>query len=150
LLRQYKDVFAWYYDELRNYETTILEPKIPLKPGVKTFKKKLRHINPILLPIIEKEVKKFLDAKIIIPLRYSEWVANLVPVIKKNGKIRLCVDFRNLNRSSLKDTYPLPKMDHVLEKVVGANRMSMIDGFLGYNQIAIHKDEKEKTMFTTP
>jgi hypothetical protein len=100
--------------------------------------------------VIEKEVKKLLDAKIIVPLRYSEWVANLVPVRKKNGEIRLCVDFRNLNRSSLKDNYPLPKMDHVLEKVVGANRMSMIDGFSGYNQIAVHQDDKEKTVFTTP
>jgi hypothetical protein len=112
--------------------------------------KKLRQINPILLPVIEREVKKLLDAKIIVPLRYSEWVANLVPVRKKNGEIRLCVDFRNLNRSSLKDNYPLPKMDHVLEKVVGANIISMIDGFSGYNQIVVHEDDREKTVFTTP
>ena len=71
----------------------------------------------MLLPSIEKEVKKLLDAKIIVPLRYSDSVANLVPVRKKNGEIRLCVDFRNLNRDSLKDNYPLPKMDHVLQKV---------------------------------
>jgi hypothetical protein len=100
--------------------------------------------------VIEREVKKLLDAKIIIPLRYSEWVANLVPVRKKNGEIRLYVDFRNLNRSSLKDNYPLPKMDHVLEKVVGANRISMIDGFSGYNHIVVHEDDREKTVFTTP
>jgi hypothetical protein len=100
--------------------------------------------------VIEKEVKKLLDAKIIVPLRYSEWVANLVPVRKKSGEIKLCVDFRNLNKSSLKDNYPLPKMDHVLEKVVRENRMSMIDGFSGYNQIAIHEDDEEKTAFTTP
>jgi ribonuclease HI len=130
LLQQYKDVFAWSYDELRTYDTTVIEHKIPLKPGVKPFRQKLRQINPILLPVVEKEVKKILDAKIIVPLRYSDWVANLVPVRKKSGEIRLCVDFRNLNKSSLKDNYPLPKMDHVLEKVVGENRMSMIDGFL--------------------
>jgi hypothetical protein len=58
LLRQYKDVFAWSYDELRTYDTTIIEHKIPLKHGVKPFKKKLRQINPMLLPVIEKEVKK--------------------------------------------------------------------------------------------
>jgi hypothetical protein len=121
-----------------------------LKPGIKPFRKKLRQINPILLPVIEREVKKILDANIIVPLRYSEWVANLVPVRKKNGEIRLCMDFRNLNRSSLKDNYLLPKMDHVLEKVVRDNRMSMIDGFSGYNQIAVHEDDKEKTVFTTP
>jgi hypothetical protein len=150
LLKKYKDVFAWSYDELKTYDTTVIEHKIPLKLGIKPFRQKLRQINPVLLPVIEREVKNLLDAKIIVPLRYSEWVANLVPVRKKNGEIRLCVDFRNLNRSSLKDNYPLPKMDHVLEKVVGANRMSMIDGFSGYNQIAVHEDDKEKTAFTTP
>jgi hypothetical protein len=77
-------------------------------------------------------------------------VENLVPVRKKSGEIRLCVDFKNLNKSSLKDNYPLPKMDHVLEKVVGENRMSMIDGFSDYNQISLNKHDKEKTTFTTP
>jgi ribonuclease HI len=150
LLKRYKDVFAWSYEDLKTYDTSVIEHKIPLKPGVKPFKQKLRQFNPILLPVIEKEVKKLLDAKIIVPLRYSDWVANLVPVRKKNGEIRLCVDFRNLNKSSLKDNYPLPKMDHVLEKVVGATRMSMIDGFSGYNQIAVCESDKEKTAFTTP
>jgi hypothetical protein len=100
--------------------------------------------------VIEREFKKILDAKIIVPLRYSEWVANLVPVRKKNDEIRLRVDFRNLNRSSLKDNYSLPKMDHVLEKVVGDNRISMIDGFSRYNHIVVHEDDREKTTFTTP
>jgi hypothetical protein len=87
-----------------------------LKCGIKPFRKKFRQINPIILPVIEREVKKFMDAKIIVPIRYSEWIENFVPVRKKNGEIRLCVDFKNLNRSSLKDNYPLPKMDHVLVK----------------------------------
>ena len=65
----------------------------------------------MLVPIIEKEVKRLFDAKIIVTLRFSKWVANLVLVRKKNGEIRLCVDFRNLNKVSLKDKYPLPKMD---------------------------------------
>ena len=73
-----------------------------------------------MFPVIEKEIKKLLDAKIIVPLRYSSWVANLVPVRKKNGEIRLCVDFINLKRSSLKDNYPLPKIEQVLQQVVGA------------------------------
>ena len=121
-----------------------------LKPNVKPFKQKLRRINPALFPVIEKEVKKLLDAKIIVPLQYSSWVANLVLVRKKNGEIILCVDFCNLNRSSLKDNYPLPKIEQILQKVVGSQRISMVDGFSGYNQIAMHPDDREKTTFTTP
>ena len=73
-----------------------------MEPNVKPFRQKLRRINPALFPMIEKEVKKLLDAKIIVPLRYSSWVANLVPVRKKNGEIRLCVDFRNLRSLMLR------------------------------------------------
>jgi hypothetical protein len=104
----------------------------------------------MLLPIMEREVKKMLDAQIILPLRYLEWVANLVHARKKNGEIRFCVDFKNLNRSSKKDNYPLPKMDHILQSVTGSSKMSMIDGFFGYNQISVIPEDREKTTFTTP
>jgi hypothetical protein len=60
------------------------------------------------------------------------------------------VDFKNLNKCSLKDNYPLPKMDHVLDKEVGSNRISMMDGFSCYNQVKLHPNDKEKTTFTTP
>jgi hypothetical protein len=150
LLKEFADVFSWTYEDLRTYDTSVIEHKIPLKEEAKPFRQKLRQINPMLLPIMEKEVKKLLDAQIIVPLRYSEWVANLVPVRKKNGEIRLCVDFRNLNRSSKKDNYPLPKMEHILQRVTGASRISMIDGFSGYNQISVLPEDREKTTFTTP
>jgi hypothetical protein len=149
-LRQYKYSFSWSYDNLKTYDTSIIEHKIPLKHGIKPFRKNIRHINPILLSMIEREVNKILDAKIIVPLRYSEWVGNLVLVRKTNDEIRLYIDFRNLNRSSLKDNYPLLKMDHVLEKVVGANMIYMIDGFSVYNQIIVHEDDNKKNVFTTP
>jgi ribonuclease HI len=150
LLREFADVFAWTYKDLKTYDTSVIEHKIPLKEEAKPFRQKLRQINPMLLPVMEKEVKKLLDARIIVPLRYSEWVANLVPVRKKSGEIRLCVDFRNLNRSSKKDNYPLPNMEHILQKVTGASRISMIDGFSGYNQISVMPGDREKTAFTTP
>jgi hypothetical protein len=136
---------------MRNVTNTIIiEHNIPLKEETNPFRQKLTQINPMLFPVVENEVKNMLDSKIIIPLRYSEWVANLVPVRKKNGEIRLCVDFRNLNRSSMKDNYPLPKMEHILQRVIGSSRMSMIDGFLGYNQIFVLPEYKENTTFTTP
>ena len=66
------------------------------------------------MPLIEKEVKRMYEAQIIAPIRYSDWVSNLVPTRKKTGEIRLSVDFGNLNKVSLKDNYPLPKMVHSL------------------------------------
>jgi hypothetical protein len=93
LSKEFADVFAWTYEDLRTYDTSIIEHKIPLKEEAKPFRQKLRQINPMLLPIMEKEVKNILDAHIIVPLRFYEWVANLVPVRKKNGEIIFCVDF---------------------------------------------------------
>jgi len=127
-----------------------MEHKIRLKEEANPFRHKLRQINLMFLPIMEKEVNKLLDAQITVPLRYSEWVANLVPVRKKSGEIRLCVDFRNLNRSSRKENYPLPKMEHIMKRVTSASRISTIDGFSSYNQISVLPEYREKTAFTTP
>ena len=126
-------MFAWSYEDLKAYDTDIIQHKIPIKYDQKPFKRKLRRINPVLLPLIEKEVKRMYDAQIIAPIRYSDWVSNLVPTRKKTGEIRLCVDFINLNKVSLKDNYYLPKMDHILQRVVGSSRISLLDGFSGYN-----------------
>ena len=90
------------------------------------------------------------DAMIIVTLMFSKWVANLVPVWKKNGEIRLCMDFRNLNKVSLKDNYPLPKMDQILQRVVGSETISTMDGFFGYNKVKMFPEDQEKTAFTTP
>ena len=67
LLRKYIDVFAWSYEELKTYDTSVIEHKIPLKPGVKHFKQKLWQFNPILLPVIEREVKKLLTLRQLYP-----------------------------------------------------------------------------------
>ena len=63
-----------------------MQHKIPLKPDTKLVRQKLRHLNPMLLPIIEKEIKLW-EVKIILPLRFSNWVANIVPICNKNGEI---------------------------------------------------------------
>jgi hypothetical protein len=150
ILKEFSDVFAWKYSDLKTYDPEIIQHKIPLEKDTIPFKQKLRPISPLLFPIIEREIKKILDAKIINPLRYSKWIANLVIVRKKNGEVRLCVDFRNLNICSKKDNYPLPKMEHLLQRFSGAIVMSFLDGFSDYNQIYVHPDDQEKTAFTTP
>jgi hypothetical protein len=82
-------VFTWSYDDVKVYDTKVIQHVIPLKEDQKPFKKNLRWINRLLLPLIEKEVKKLFEAKNIVSLRFSKWVSNLVPVRKKSGEIRL-------------------------------------------------------------
>ena len=87
---------------------------------------------------------------IIAPTRHSSWFSNLVVVRKKNGSIEICIDFRNLNTSCLKDNYPLPDMETLLKRVTCLGMMSMLDGFSQYNQVLVNKGNKHKTTFTTP
>jgi len=106
-----KDVCAWRYEYLKNYYPSIFQHQNPLTKTEYPFTKKKRYPNPLLPPLIQKDVKNLCDANINIPMRYSTWVPNLVSIKKKNGEIRPCVDFRNLNKASFKDNFPLPKMD---------------------------------------
>lgn len=129
---------------------SLIEHKIPLKTEAKPYQQKHRRISPFLFPTIEKELKKILDAQIILPLRYYNWIGNLVLVKKKNGEIRLYVDFRNLNKASLKYNYSLPEMDQLLQQFYGANTLSMLDGFSSYNQFIANTMDKQNTAFTTP
>ena len=96
-------MFAGSYDDLKVYDPGVIQHTIPLQRNDKPFKKKLRRMNTLLWPLIEKEIRKLFEAKIIISLRFSKWLVNLVSVRKNSGEIRLYVDFRNLNQVSLKD-----------------------------------------------
>jgi hypothetical protein len=93
LFKEFKDVFAWTYDDLKTFDPNIIQHVIPMKPQTLPFQQKLRKMHPKLEPTVQKELNKLLSAKIIFPVRHTQWVSNLVPVRKKNGEIRLCVDF---------------------------------------------------------
>ena len=109
----------------------------------------LRKIHPNLENQIKTELDKLLKAKIIFPVRHSKWVSNMVPVRKKNGDIRICIDFRNLNKACQKDNFPLPPMEQILQAVAGSELVSFLDGFSGYNQVLVHPNDQLKTTFRT-
>ena len=107
-------------------------------------------MHPRLDPFVKKELGKLLLARIIFPIRHMQWLANLVPVHKKNGEIRLCVNFRNLNQASEKDNYPIPPMEQILQKVAGSEMFSLLDSFSVYKQILVAPIDQMKTAFRTP
>ncbi|PKI42782.1 hypothetical protein CRG98_036828 [Punica granatum] len=80
---------------------------------------------------------------------YCEWVANIVPVEKKDGKVRVCVDYRDLNKASPKDNFPLSHIDVLVDNIARHTLFSFMDGFSGYNQIRMADEDKIKTMFIT-
>ena len=98
---------------------------------------------------IKEEVKKQLDVRFLEMAKYSEWIANIVPVPKKDGKVRICVDYRDLNQASPKDNFPLPHIDTLMDNTAKNSRFSFMDGFSGYNQIRMALEDREKTVFVT-
>jgi hypothetical protein len=87
LFKEFKDVFAWTYEDLKTFDPNIIQHVIPMKPQTFPFQQKLRKMHPKLEPTVQKELNKLLSAKIIFPVRHTQWVSNLVPVQKKNGEI---------------------------------------------------------------
>ena len=102
----------------------IVEHRLPIKFGFRPFKQKARTFHPDLLPRIKDEIHRLLEANFIRPCRYAEWVSNIVPVEKKeSGKLRVCIDFRNLNKATPKDEYPDRKSTRLNSSHSGESRM---------------------------
>ena len=106
-------------------------------------------MKPGVLIKIKEEVQKQIEAGFLTVFKYPEWVANIVPVPKKDGKVRMCMDYRDLNRASPKDNFPLPHIDMLVDNTVGYSTFSFMDGFSGYNQIKMAEEDREKTTFIT-
>ena len=107
-------------------------------------------MNPALRDIVKEEVQKLLDFGFIYPIFDSQWVSPLVLVPKKDGRWRICIDYQELNKSTLKDYFPLPFIDQVLDTLAGKKYFSFLNGFSGYNQIQITPEDQDKTTFTCP
>ena len=99
---------------------------------------------------VKEEVDKLHKAKFIKVVFYPQWEANIVPVIKKNRQVRICIDFWDLNWTCLKDDFSLPHIDLLIANTAGNEMLSFMDGFLEYNQIRLAEEDQDKTSFTTP
>jgi hypothetical protein len=103
-----------------------------------------------VLEEVKKEVEKMIEAGFIRTCRYAEWISNVVPVQKKDGRWRVCVDFRDLNRATPKDEYPMPVAETLINAAAGHKMLSFMDGNAGYNQIFMASEDIHKTAFRVP
>ena len=98
---------------------------------------------------INEEVGKLLQAGAIREVEYPEWLANVLLVKKANGKWRLCIDFTDINKACPKDSFPLPRIDLIVDATVGHELLNFMDAFFDYNQISMDPNDQEKTSFIT-
>src|ERR1044072_6829076 len=134
VLRKNKDCFAWDYDEMPGLKRELVEHRLPIKDGKKPIKQAPRRFAPAVLKKIKAEIARLLRCRFIRTTRYVEWLANIVPVIKKNGSLRICIDFRDLNTASPRDEYSMPVAEMLIDSAAGFEYLSMLDGYSGYNQ----------------
>ena len=148
-LRQNRDVFAWKQADMGGIDPTVITHRLNTNPSFKPVKQKRRSFAPERQKAINEEVGKLLQEGAIREVEYPEWLANVVLVKKANGKWRLCIDFTDINKACPKDSFPLPKIDLIVDATSGHELLSFMDVFSGYNQISMDPDDQEKTSFVT-
>ena len=149
-LKRNVDMFAW-----NAYKAPVVDPSficyhLNVNPSVTLRKQPPRCSSKDHSDAIKDEVMKLKQVRAIKEVFYLKWLANTVVVKKKNEKWRVCVDFTDLNKACLKDPFLMPRIDQLVDAIVGHHRMSFLDAFQGYHQISLALKDREKTVFVTP
>ena len=149
LLCEFKDVFAFGVEEMPGIDPELAVHKLAVDPKRKPIRQKKRNHGEERNQAAAVEVKKLLDAGFIRQCHYPDWVANVVLVKKPNGTWRMCVDYTDLNKACPKDSFPLPKIDRLVDSTAGHALMSFTDAYSGFHQIPLWEEDQEKTAFVT-
>ena len=149
-LRENVDVFAWDAYNAPGVDPNLICHYLNVNPTSIPKKQPPRRPSKEHANAVKDEVTKLKKAGAIKEVFYLEWLANTVVVKKKTGKWRVCVDFTDLNRVCLKDPFPMPRIDRLVDATIGHPRMSFLDAFQGYHQIPLAPGDQEKKPCMTP
>ena len=147
LLRQYEDVFAFEPSEMPGIAPDVMQHRLNVDPSHNPAIQKRQHLGAERSAAAAAEVKKLLEAGFIRECHHPEWVSNVVLVKKPNETGWMCINFTDLNRACPKDSYPLPKIDKLVNSTAGHELLSFMDAFSSYHQIPLAKEDQEKTSF---
>ena len=136
-LKTNMEVFSWKQEDMGGIDSAIITHRLNVSPSFKPVKQKRRSFTPERQKAINEEVDKLLQANAIREVEYLEWLANVVLVKKANGKWRLCINFTYINRACPKDSFPLPRIDLIVDATADHELLSFMDAFSGYNHISM-------------
>ena len=128
-------------------DPSIVQHHLPILPHARPTKQKLRRLHPHWSLQVKEGIQKQLSVGFILVVKYSEWLANVVPVPKNDSKVRVCIDFRDLNKVSPKDDFSLSHIDMLVNSTTSHSMLSFMDGFSGNNKILMAPKDMEKTTF---
>ncbi|KAI0494874.1 hypothetical protein KFK09_025020 [Dendrobium nobile] len=150
LISEFKDCFAWNYTEMPGLDPEVAVHKLAISPDAVPVKQSPRRMRLEIEQQVIAETKKLIEAGFVREEKYPTWLANVVPVRKKNGQIRVCIDFRDLNKACPKDDFPLPIPELMVDIASSHSIFSFMDGSSGYNQIKMAPEDEKFTAFRTP
>ncbi len=130
-------MFAWTYKDLKGILLELVQHKIELDTSIPLAHQIRYKLNPNYATVVKQDIDKLLAAKFIQLVEEVTWLSPIVVIPKKNGKLKICVDFKKLNKATKKDPYPLPFSDEELNIVAGYEAYSFLDGYSRYHQIFI-------------
>ena len=149
-LRKNVNVFAWDAYEALGIDPNFICHHLNVNPYITLKRQSPRRPSKEHAEAVRNEVAKLKQARAIKEVFYPQWLANTVVVKKKTRKWLVCIDFTDLNKACLKDPFPMPRIDQLVNATVVHPRMSFLDAFQGYHQISLALDDQEKTAFVTP
>ena len=123
----------------------LAEHRLHVDPAARPVRERLRRSAAHKRKAIGEEVAKLLAANFIREVHHSEWLANVVMVPKKDKSLRMCIDFKHLNKVCPKDRFPLPRIDQIVDSTAGCERLSFLDAYSGYHQIRLYGPDELKT-----
>ena len=132
-LKDNQDVFAWSHEDMLGIDPSSIVYKLNLSPSFPLVRQKKRVFAQEQDKAIAEEVRKLLEANFIQEIYYLDWLTNIIMVKKASGKWRMCVDFTDLNKACPKDSYPLPRIDTLVDSTARNQLLSFMDAFSGYN-----------------
>ncbi|XP_058216855.1 uncharacterized protein LOC131327735 [Rhododendron vialii] len=144
------EVFAWTPQDMPGVDPSFAMHSLNVDPNRRPVVQKVRRSSATHTEAVIAEVNQLLEAGVIREVLYPTWLANPVVVPKKNGKIRVCVDYTNLNDACPMDRFPLPRIEQMVDATAGCERLSFMDAYRGYHQIALDPEDQEKTAFISP
>lgn len=144
LLRKHKDIFS--VDETDIGNCSKIRHRVDLVDDI-PFKQRHRRIPPAMVEEVQQHIEQLLAGGIIRPSK-SPFTSNVVLVRKKSGKLRMCVDYRMLNKKTVKDSFALPRMEEIFDCLHGARYFTTLDMKSGYFQVEVEEEHKERTAFT--
>ena len=144
------DVFALTHSDLTGISPAHTSHKLNVVPSARPIRQRVRRFHLDRHQVIQAKIDNLLKARFIREIKYPEWLANVVVVPKKCGKWRVCVDYTDLNDACPKDSFPLPRIDQIVDASARLGMLSFLDAFSGYHQIPMYPPDAEKTAFITP